>query len=65
MSSDDPARTGAGFDVTSLHGRRASDRWHRVSVGDVLERVTHSLPEKPALIAWDGAFASPDHARLR
>jgi len=32
------------FDVTSLHGRRAAQRWNRVAVGDILERLTWAHP---------------------
>ncbi|MGC8938787.1 MAG: hypothetical protein ACP5KH_07385 [Thermodesulfovibrio sp.] len=38
------------IDVTTLYGRRAINRWKRISVGDVLERVTWSFPEKEALV---------------
>jgi acyl-CoA synthetase (AMP-forming)/AMP-acid ligase II len=52
------------FDVTSLHHRRAANRWERVSVGDVLERLTWSYPEQEAIVGWPGAYSHPDHARL-
>ncbi|MCA1481813.1 AMP-binding protein, partial [Bradyrhizobium sp. NBAIM08] len=52
------------MDVTSLHGRRATARWERTSIGDLLERVTWSLPEKEAIIAWEGAFADPANQRV-
>lgn len=51
-------------DVTTLRGRRAVQRWERVSVGDMLERVTWSYPDKEAIVGWDGAYAHPQHARL-
>src|ERR1700684_1822414 len=51
------------FDVTNLHGRRAADRWNRMAVGDLLERVSWSYPDKEALVGWEGAFASPEHRR--
>lgn len=51
-------------DVTSLHHRRAADRWNRVSVGDLLERLTWSTPDKDALISGPGACAYPEHERL-
>jgi len=38
------------FDVTSLHHRRATHRWERTSVGDLLERMTWSFPDKDAII---------------
>ncbi|HEX4108770.1 MAG TPA: AMP-binding protein [Solirubrobacteraceae bacterium] len=52
------------FDVTSLHGRRAAGRWERLSVGDILERLTYSFPEREALVGWEGAYAYPEHRRL-
>ena len=51
-------------DVTSLRGRRAIQRWNRVSVGDILERQTWSHPEKDAFIGRDGAFSAPEFERL-
>lgn len=45
------------LDVTSLHGRRATHRWERTSVGDLLERVTWSFPDKPAIVGRPGAYA--------
>lgn len=51
-------------DVTTLHGRRASQRWNRMAVGDILERLTWSFPDKEALVGWDGAFATPEHQRV-
>lgn len=52
------------FDVTSLHHRRAVNRWERASVGDLLERVTWSWPDKEAIVAVDGAYADPQLSRL-
>ena len=52
------------FDVTSLHHRRAVNRWERTSVGDLLERVTWSWPDKEAIVAADGACADPELSRL-
>lgn len=52
------------FDVTSLSGRRALNRWERVSVGDVLERLTWSYPDKEAVVGWEGAYGESDFARL-
>ncbi len=52
------------IDVTSLANRRATDRWNRVAVGDMLERLTWSYPDQDALVGWPGAFAYPEHARL-
>lgn len=52
------------IDVTSLANRRATDRWNRVAVGDLLERLTWSYPDQDALVGWPGAFAYPEHARV-
>ncbi|MFI5064273.1 MAG: AMP-binding protein [Streptosporangiales bacterium] len=52
------------LDVTSLNQRRAVHRWERVSVGDILERLRWSVPDKEAIIGWAGAYASPEHERL-
>jgi len=45
------------LDVTSLHHRRAVHRWERMSVGDLIERVTWSRPDKPAIVGRPGAYA--------
>jgi acyl-CoA synthetase (AMP-forming)/AMP-acid ligase II len=52
------------FDVTTLHGRRATRRWERTSVGDLLERLTWSTPDKEALVGVAGAFSDETFARL-
>ncbi|MFJ7729901.1 AMP-binding protein [Neobacillus sp. NPDC097160] len=52
------------LDVTSLYGRKRVNRWERVSVGDMLERLRYSFPDKEALVGWEGAFAHPENARL-
>src|SRR5215213_3122942 len=52
------------FDVTSLNGRRAAQRWNRVAVGDILERLTWAHPDKEAIVAWAGAFADPVYERV-
>jgi acyl-CoA synthetase (AMP-forming)/AMP-acid ligase II len=54
----------ADFDVTSLHHRRATHRWERTSVGDLLERMTWSFPDQDALIGRPGAYADQAFARL-
>lgn len=46
------------IDVNTLVGRRASNRWERTSVGDLLERVRWSYPNKPAIIGCAGAFGN-------
>lgn len=53
-----------GIDVTSLSGRRAVSRWERVSVGDVLERLTWSYPDKEAIVGRPGAYTDDEFARL-
>src|SRR6516225_8596606 len=45
------------LDVTSLHHRRAVHRWERMSVGDLIERVTWSRPDKVAVVGRPGAYA--------
>lgn len=52
------------IDVTNLYNRRASNRWERVSVGDLIERVTWSYPDKVALTGWKGTYAHPENERL-
>ncbi len=52
------------IDVTSLYNRRADHRWDRVCVGDILERVTWSRPDKVAITGWPGAFGEDRFQRL-
>ena len=52
------------IDVESLYDRRADNRWDRTCVGDVLERVTWSRPDRVAITGWPGAFATPEFERL-
>jgi hypothetical protein len=47
------------IDVTSRYDRRADNRWDRVCVGDILERVTWSRPGRVALTGWAGRSANP------
>ncbi len=54
----------SSFDVTSLYNRRAVNRWERTIVGDLLERVTGSFPDKEAIVGAEGAFAAPRLSRL-
>lgn len=56
--------TAEDFDVETLRGRRADRRWNRMSVGDMLERVTWATPDKTALVGWEGAFGSPRFERM-
>jgi non-ribosomal peptide synthetase component E (peptide arylation enzyme) len=52
------------FDVTSLRGRRADQRWNRTSVGDLLERLTWSRPDQTAIVGAPGAYFDPAFARV-
>ena len=52
------------LDVTSLHHRRAVNRWERMSVGDLIERVTWSRPDKVAIAGRAGAYADERFAAL-
>lgn len=52
------------FDVSTLRGRRANNRWDRVSVGDLLERVTWSTPNKPAIVGWGSAHSEERFASV-
>jgi acyl-CoA synthetase (AMP-forming)/AMP-acid ligase II len=52
------------LDVTSLHHRRAVHRWERMSVGDLMERVTWSRPDKLAITGRPGAFGDQQFAAL-
>jgi acyl-CoA synthetase (AMP-forming)/AMP-acid ligase II len=52
------------LDVTSLHHRRAVHRWERMSVGDLLERMTWSRPDKTAITGRPGSYADERLASL-
>ncbi|MGD9600365.1 MAG: class I adenylate-forming enzyme family protein [Gammaproteobacteria bacterium] len=52
------------IDVENFRQRRNDDRWNRVSVGDVIERVTWSTPDKLALICTADATVNPAYQRL-
>ena len=52
------------LDVTSLHHRRATHRWERMSVGDLIERVTWSRPDKLAIVGRPGAYSDERFAAL-
>jgi acyl-CoA synthetase (AMP-forming)/AMP-acid ligase II len=52
------------IDVESLYGRRNDERWNRVAVGDMLERMSFGDPDKVALIAAADCVADPRYARL-
>lgn len=52
------------IDVEHLYDRRADQRWERVAVGDILERMRWSEPDKIAFIAADCAVVDPVYARV-
>lgn len=52
------------INVTTLTGRRADNRWDRVCVGDITERVALSTPDREAIVGWAGAFSEPRFERL-
>ncbi|MDR7254204.1 acyl-CoA synthetase (AMP-forming)/AMP-acid ligase II [Nocardioides sp. BE266] len=52
------------IDVESLYDRPATGRWNRMVLGDVLERITWSQPDREAIVGWSGAFGSPRFERL-
>ncbi|WP_417515499.1 AMP-binding protein [Minwuia sp.] len=52
------------IDVENFRNRRNDQRWNRVSVGDVIERITWSQPDKECLIAAPDAVVNPKHARV-
>ncbi|MGQ0625639.1 MAG: AMP-binding protein [Sporichthyaceae bacterium] len=58
------AGTEPEFDVTTLRGRRAANRWERTSVGDIFERLTWSNPDKVAIIGRPNAYADERLATL-
>lgn len=53
-----------GIDVTSLYNRRADNRWDRMAVGDIFERVAAVRPDAEAIVGAFGAFADPANERL-
>ncbi|HZZ46572.1 MAG TPA: AMP-binding protein [Pseudonocardia sp.] len=52
------------IDVDNLYGRRNDQRWNRVAVGDIFERMAWSDPDKVALIAADDCIADPRYTRV-
>lgn len=52
------------FDVERLHDRRNDERWNRVAVGDILERLSWSEPDRTAVIAAPDAVADPRYATV-
>ena len=52
------------IDVENFRNRRNDARWNRVSVGDVIERMTWNEPGKVAFIATPEAIVDPAYARV-
>ena len=52
------------MDVENFTGRRNDERWNRLSVGDIIERMTWNEPEKLALIATPDAVVDPAYTRV-
>ena len=52
------------IDVESFTNRRNDQRWNRVSVGDIIERVTWATPDKECIVAMPCATVNPKHARV-
>ena len=52
------------IDVENFRNRRNDARWNRVSVGDVIERMTWNEPGKVAFIATPEATVDPVYARV-
>ncbi len=52
------------LDVENFTNRRNDDRWNRMSVGDIIERMTWNEPDKVALVATPDATVDPLYARV-
>lgn len=52
------------LDVENFRNRRNDDRWNRVSVGDVIERMTWIEPDKTALVCTPDATVDPAYQRV-
>lgn len=52
------------IDTQSLRGRRNTDRWNRISMGDLFERVKWAAPDRVVLRCWTGAYEQPSNAAL-
>lgn len=52
------------IDVENFRNRRNDDRWNRVSVGDIVERMTWNEPDKTALVMAPDATVDPRYARV-
>lgn len=50
--------------MESLFNRPATGRWNRMVLGDVLERITWSQPDREAIVGWQGAYGSARFERL-
>ncbi|MCY1254258.1 Long-chain-fatty-acid--CoA ligase FadD13 [compost metagenome] len=61
---DDINESAVIHDTDSLFERRADQRWNRVCVGDITERMTWSRPDEVAIIGWEGAYSAPQFASL-
>ncbi|MGX7358610.1 AMP-binding protein [Dolosigranulum pigrum] len=52
------------LDVNTLYNRRNDSRFNRVAVGDLVERITYSYPDKHAIIACEGAYSDPNYREV-
>jgi len=52
------------FDTERLYDRRADQRWNRVCVGDITERMTWSRPNEIAIVGWEGAYSDAKFSSL-
>jgi len=54
----------AQYDSERLFDRRADQRWNRVCVGDITERMTWSRPNEVAIVGWEGAYSTSKFSSL-
>ena len=54
----------AQCDTERLFDRRADQRWNRVCVGDITERMTWSRPDEVAIVGWEGAYSAEKFSSL-
>ena len=52
------------IDVENFNNRRNDQRWNRMAVGDIIERMTWNEPDKLALVTTADATVNPDYARV-
>ncbi len=52
------------IDVENFRQRRNDERWNRMAVGDIIERMTYNEPDKIALITTPDATVNPDYGRV-